>query len=193
MNESIRGPISRLARRRNLIAMLGFGMALMVISSPRAKAGAIHAQHMSKVGARSLVAIEKADPNSDYWARALQHHTLKLKGPHVPTVVTMNADGTVSQSSFLLYMQWRESLNSVRFDSFHTQVAKLLRKMKPTPTPGTIPPLAGPVPIQPPDFTPITTSSQSIIPPQVPEPSAGLAAVVLIGAGIVGRRLARRP
>lgn len=190
MNEPSRGRTSRFAIRRVFLAGLAVVTALV---APRADAGAIRPHHAARVGARSVVAIEKADPDSDFWVRALKNHTLHLRGPRVPMVVALNADGSTPDTAFVRYMAWREGLNAKRFDAFHAEIAQLLRRRKPTPTPGTIPPLTGPVPVGPPDFTPITPGTQTLLPPHVPEPSAGLAAIVLLGAGLAGRRLARRP
>ena len=180
--------------RRNSLNVMILGAAFLATCGST-RGGVM--RHPS-VHARSVVEIEKADPNSGYWERALSLHTLKLTGPRVSTVFALNADGSVAPTAFVRYMMWRESLGVKRFDSFHAQIASELRRVKfpqvnPTPSPsppGTYPPpTGGPVPIQPPDFTPV---EQGLIPPQVPEPSSALIAAGLIGVAAVARRRARR-
>ena len=92
-------------------------------------------------------------------------------------------------------MLWRESINSVRFDSFHTLLAKMLHKVKIPPKnhgspPETFVPPTGGTPILPPDFTP-TINPQALNPPNIPEPSTGLIAVVMIAAIALGRHRAK--
>ncbi len=172
---------------RKFIHSLILGGMVVSILGLSANAGAIR---RGSVSAKALVKIQKADPNSDYWVKALKNQTLKLKGPRTPTVIALNADGTVPDSAFLRYMSWREGLNAKRFGSFHPEIVKLLRKIKkpPTPTePGTIVPPSPGVPIGPPDFTPITP--HELTPPNVPEPSTMILGVSLIGAMVVARRL----
>ena len=193
MTEPIRGLSRNIGIRRNFINGLIVGVVAFATNSP-ARGGVIR---QPTVHALSVVEIEKADPNSGYWERALQFHTLKLAGPRVHNLYVLNADGSVAPTAFVRYMQWREGLNVKRFDSLHPLLAKELRRVKfppthPTPSPtspGTYVPPAGSTPIQPPNFTPI---EQGLNPPQVPEPSSAVIAVALIGVAALARRWSMR-
>ena len=174
---------------RNAFHSLIFGGMILAFLGNHATAGVIRGSTLS---AKATVQIQKADPNSNFWVQALKHHTLRLGGPMMPTVITLNADGSVPASPFMLYMKWREGLNIKRFDSFHPEMVKLLRKIKrpatPT-TPGTIAPPSPGVPIQPPDFTPIAPiTPQQVTPPNVPEPSSIALAIAMIGVAAIARR-----
>lgn len=179
MSEPIGGPHSTLRGARKFFHTLMIGGATLALLASGAQAGAMRS---GKLSARAIVQIQKADPNSDYWVKALKRHALILRGPKTPTVITLNADGSVPDSAFMQYMKWRQGLNIKRFDSFHPELVRLLRKVK-TPTtttpPGTIEPPSPGVPIEPPDFTPIVP--QELTPPNVPEPSS-----VMLGLGMLG-------
>ena len=193
MTEPIRGLPRTTGIRRNPINGLILGAVVLAIGGP-VRGGVIR---RPTVHARRVVEIEKADPNSGYWERALQLHTLKLAGPRVHNLYVLNADGSVAATAFIRYMQWREGLNVKRFDSLHPLLAQQLRKVKfpkphPTPSPtspGTYVPPTGSTPIQPPNFTPI---EQGLNPPHVPEPSSAVIAVCMIGVAALARRWSRR-
>ena len=192
MSEPIKTPSRLSAILRKSIPGLALGIAVL-FPSASSHAGAIR---QTTVHTRSTVEIQKADPWSGYWANALKHHVLKLSGPSVHTVLTLSADGTLPSSPFVHYMVWREGLNAKRFDSFHSELAKMLHKLKtprlhPGIPPETFVPPVGKTPILPPDFIPITTP-QNLTPPNVPEPSTGLMAVGMIAAVTMGRRWAKR-
>lgn len=175
---------------RKRLVSLTFGATMLLVPTSGVDAGAI--KHAT-VHTKATVEIQKANPWSGYWSYALKHHLLKLTGPAVHTKLALSADGTLPISPFVQYMQWREGLNAKRFDSFHPTLAQMLKKAK-TPSSGTPPesliPPSGGTPILPPDFTPVTVP-ETIIPPQVPEPSTGVLAVGMIGIAWAVRRRIR--
>jgi hypothetical protein len=188
MNRLICGRCQSTLRQVIKVACLGALLATTARAGKISSAAVLHAQ---AVQGTASVSIQKADPWSAYWVKALKNHTLNLSGPKVHTTVAFAADGSVAPSPFVSYMTWRESLNPKRFDSFHTELAKVLRKVK-TPTssgtpPESIIPPSGSTPILPPNFTP-DTPTQGLIPPNTPEPSTGVIAAGLIAAGLYVRK-----
>ncbi len=195
MNESMGGHRPERGPSRNLIAILGFG-AILGLSSP-AVAGAIRHHHVAEVTTQARVKASAADPWGAYWQDALKHHWMHVSGPKALSILSLSADGTLPVSPFVEYLEWRQGLHAKIFDSFHPDIAKLLKKVAHTPSLATPSPTpvfpGGPVPIQPPDFTPVTPATpliepQSLNPPQVPEPASGLLALAMIAAGILARR-----
>ena len=157
--------------------MIVVAMALAVEGRP-AEAGAIRT---SAAQARAILKIQKADPNSQYWVRALEHHTLKLRGPRINRVAALNADGTVSETAFVRYMLWRESLSPKRFDSFHPDLAQIFGHVRPST-----------IPIQSPDFTPVEPGF--VTPPTIPEPSTiAIALAMVLAVGIARRGRGNAP
>ena len=188
MNEPMGGRRPEPGPGRNLISILGFGV-LLAVSSP-AYAGGIRHHHLAEVRTQARVRAAAADPWGAYWQDALNHHRMHVNGPKALSILSLSADGTLPASPFVEYLQWRQGLHAKVFDSFHPDIAKVLKRVSHAPSlvPPSVP--GGPVPIQPPDFTPLgpLISPQSLNPPQVPEPATGLLALGMIAAAVVARR-----
>ncbi|MDB5352756.1 MAG: hypothetical protein JWN86_4003 [Planctomycetota bacterium] len=201
MNEPIGDPRPDNGGRCNIIAALIIGSLALVVPTS-ADAGAIR-NHTLHAKSSHVVSASSADPWGSYWQNALKHHSLHVSGPKALSILALAPDGSLPMSPFAAYLLWRRGLSTERFDSFHPEIAKILRKIKITqippivnpPTtpsqPGQVIPPGTVVPIQPPDFTPLTPT-QELIPPQVPEPASGLMAVMMVGGAVAARRWVKR-
>lgn len=172
MSEAL-GDDSRFSRsRRNLILLAVFGLLASLATS--ATAGPI------RPGLNAKAVLQKTSGNQwgPYWQAALKYHWLNVHGPKAESMLRISSDGKLDRSPFVEYLLWRQNLNVKRFNSFHADLVKMLRRVRP----GDIPP----TPIDPPGFTP--NEPQVVNPPQVPEPATGVIALMMIGAAIVARR-----
>lgn len=167
------------APRRNPLSLLILGL-VVAAGMASAEAGPIR----PRVRAKTLLQATAADQWGPYWRAALNYRWMDVRGPKAVSLLKLSADGTLPESPFVEYLVWRQSLNVKRFNSFHPGIVQLLRRIKPSRIPPTI------TPIDPPDFTPITP--QEVTPPQVPEPSTGLIAALMIGAAAAARKWSGR-
>jgi hypothetical protein len=151
------------------LARVGFTLIILACC---ADAGASAIRTAAKPQAKASAAQVSAYWNR-FYSEALQQHRMQIRGLNALKVLRVNADGTLPQIPMVAYLQWRRSLNPVRFDRYHPQLGSMLvrdqviRNVPDTtnPNPGGVNP-----------------------PPQVPEPSSFAIAAVFAVVGIAVRR-----
>ena len=167
---------------------------LLALATAPASAGPIRPG--VKARAREMVSLQRtsANPWGAYWKAALKYHWKQVHSPRAESMLRISADGTLPNSPFVQYLTWRQSLNVKRFNFYHPGLVRMLRRVRPA----AIPPLC--TPIRPPGFTPIepspfspsdTNLPQNLNPPQIPEPTTGVMALLMIGSAVVARRWSR--
>lgn len=180
--------VFRTAPGRRLALSSGLILALAgLIAVPSADAGPIRPRHPA-VHARALVRAERADPWGGYWQSALRQHRMHVQGPRALSILSVSPERTVPDSPFVEYLQWRRGRNVRRFDLVHPAIARMFRTVEIA----RLPALATtPSPSSSPTVT--VSAAGDLNPPQVPEPSSGLIALLMIGSAAAARRWARPP
>jgi hypothetical protein len=122
-----------------------------------------------------------------YFQHALTTHSLHVHGPMWWRILHPDR-GLLPETPFVRYLDWRRGLHPVAFARFHPRLNEILRLDQQIRAVVYRTPLIQP---QPGPTTPQTFPQQLAPPPQTPEPSSWLIAVLLAG-GLAWARHRRR-
>jgi PEP-CTERM motif len=133
-------------------------------------------------------APRRGQSTAEYFQEALQNHWRHIDIPASARHLKADANGLLPQTSFVAYLEWRHSLNPVRFDRFHPNIGPMIERDIIIRTALNTPPIIGP------SITPLTGPQTLEHPPHypsVPEPSTAVIALVMIGSAAFARRWSR--
>jgi hypothetical protein len=120
---------------------------------------------------------------AEFFQEALNNQWLRVDIPESMRHLKADAFGLLPQTSFVQYLEWRHSLNPVRFDRVHPNIGPMIERSEIIRTAMLHPPIVGPA------ITPVI-GPQTIVPPppKVPEPGTATIAAVMIGSAAFARR-----
>jgi hypothetical protein len=179
--------------------IFGVGLALTTLGTACASACSTSCHRLAVAAtartsplAVSRIATSALDKRIEsYYARALlSRSAAAVRLPGMGRFLVADANGLLETNAVVAYLEWRRSLNPIRFSQFHPNIARVLDRDRAVRTLPLIPttPILPPIVI---NQTPCTCPSTQV---PVPEPSTLIIGMLLASSGVIlhRRRLARR-
>jgi hypothetical protein len=176
------GIVGWIAIRARAVVAGAVLIEILALSPTLAEAGVIrsHALRVPKAG----------QSTAEFFQEALNNHWLRVDIPARMRHLHADAIGLLPNTVFVQYLEWRHSLNPVRFDQVHPNIGPMIEHDLIVRAALNPPPIVGP-------FTLPVVGVQTLNPPPgtgpvVPEPGTLTIALVMIGSAAFARRRARR-